>query len=119
MLNLIKIANEINNEVIPGGCSEVIEIVNELLSELNLDVNDTNTELINSLVNDAQAIVLGSVSSTKTSDHYASNKIFQRAVKTLATQLFYDRTLANGTAVGYRMMITQLQAQEEVEGGDA
>ncbi|MFT9004124.1 MAG: head-tail connector protein [Liquorilactobacillus hordei] len=97
----------------------MIEIVNELLSELNLDINDANTILINSLVTDAQIITLSAVNSTKKIEDYADNQIFQRAVKTLATQLFYDRTLANGTATGYRMMVTQLQAQEEIAEDDA
>lgn len=97
----------------------MIEIVNELLSELNLDINDANTILINSLVTDAQIITLSAVNSTKKIEDYADNQIFQRAVKTLATQLFYDRTLANGTATGYRMMVTQLQTQEEIAEDDA
>ena len=97
----------------------MIEIVNELLSELNLDINDANTILINSLVTDAQIITLSAVNSTKKIEDYADNQIFQRAVKTLATQLFYDRTLANGSATGYRMMVTQLQAQEEIAEDDA
>lgn len=97
----------------------MIEIVNELLSELNLDINDANTILINSLVTDAQIITLSAVNSTKKIEDYADNQIFQRAVKTLATQLFYDRTLANGTAAGYRMMVTQLQTQEEIAEDDA
>ncbi|KRM91491.1 MAG: head-tail connector protein [Liquorilactobacillus hordei] len=97
----------------------MIEIVNELLSELNLDINDANTDLINTLVTDAQIITLSAVNSTKKIEDYADNQIFQRAVKTLATQLFYDRTLANGTATGYRMMVTQLQAQEEIAEDDA
>lgn len=79
------------------------------MKELGLDETPDNEALISSLVADAQLITLDSISSTATQDDYKDNNLFNRAVKTLATQLFYDRTLSEGTSLGYQMIVTHLQ----------
>ena len=96
---------------------EIDNIVTSLLNELNLDETDENKALITNLVTDANDLTLSALSQTDTFATYSSNQTYIRAVKTLATQLFYDRTLANGTAKGYRMMVAKLQAQKAL--GDA
>lgn len=94
------------------GVAKIDNIVTSLLTELNLDSTDENIALITNLVNDANDLTLSAISPNDTFALYSGNATYIRAVKTLATQLFYDRTLANGTAKGYRMMIVKLQAQK-------
>lgn len=85
-----------------------------VMAELNIDETPANTALITSLINQAQDIVLHSVDSTKTAEDYADNLIFQRAVITLVTQLYYDRTLSSGLSLGLQMMINHLKGEASV-----
>lgn len=86
-----------------------------VLAELNLDDNDDNRKTITSLIAEAQDIIRHSVDSTKTAEDYANNLIFQRAVKTLVTDLYYDRTLSNGMSLGLKMMINHLKGEVVVD----
>ena len=86
-----------------------------ILAELNLDTTPSNTALITNLISQAQDIIIHSVDSTKTADDYKYNLIFQRAVITLVTQLYYDRTLSSGLSIGLQMMIIHLKGQVVVD----
>lgn len=81
------------------------------MGELNIDLSPANTTMITALVSQAQDIILHSVDSTKTTEDYADNLIFQRAVITLVTQLYYDRTLSSGLSLGLQMMINHLKGE--------
>lgn len=81
---------------------------NELAQELNLD-EDTTT--LTALLTHAQAVVDHAVGGTPSTD----DLLYKRAVYTVATQLYYDRTLTGGLSVGVKMMIEVLQAKY---GGD-
>ena len=89
------------------------------MAELNLDSNDSNTTLITNLINQAQDIIIHSVDSTKTVSDYSSNYIFSRAVVTLVTQLYYDRTLSSGMSLGLRMMINHLKGEVTVSDSNS
>jgi hypothetical protein len=86
------------------------------MTELNIDETPANTALLTSLVGQAQDIIIHSVDSTKTVEDYADNLIFQRAVITLVTQLYYDRTMSGGLSLGLRMMINHLKGEVTVNG---
>lgn len=83
----------------------------DVLTELNLDNTASNLAIITNLIAQASDVVIHAVDSTKTAENYATNPIFQRAVITLVTELYYDRTLSSGTSPGFRMMINQLKGQ--------
>lgn len=85
-----------------------------VLTELNLD--DSEAEVITNLLSQAQDIIIHSVDSTQDPESYQDNLIFKRAVITLVTQLYYDRSLSNGMSIGLRMMINQLKGQVKVNG---
>lgn len=87
-----------------------------VLAELNLDDNDDNRKTITALIAEAQDIIIHSVDSTKQVADYDTNLIFQRAVKTLVTDLYYDRTLSNGMSLGLQMMINHLKGEVVVNG---
>jgi hypothetical protein len=87
------------------------------LNELNLDVTDSNKSLVSELLAQAENIICHSVDSSVDTAKYEENPIFVRCSKTLATQLFYDRTLANGMSDGVLMMINYLKGQVVTSDG--
>lgn len=93
---------------------KIDDLTTSLLTELNLDASDESKTLISNLIKDANDLTLSAIDTTSNFDDFSSNQTYLRAVKTLATQLFYDRTLENGTAQGYRMMVAKLQAQKAI-----
>lgn len=98
------------------------QLVEETMAELNLDDVGNTKQTIKNLVVQSEAIVEHSVNSNVALDTYIKDPMFQRAVITMATQLFYDRTLENGMSLGFQMLVVHLQAQyglEETEDGNA
>ncbi|WP_125702401.1 hypothetical protein [Lacticaseibacillus daqingensis] len=75
----------------------------ELLNELNLDDAELTT---------LQAQIESAIDITKRSAGQVdeTNPTAIKAVKTIATQLYYDRTLSEGLSRGVMMMLTHLQA---------
>lgn len=86
------------------------QMVSDLLGELNLDEAEQAT--ITALVTSATEIVKRSVANLNPADPIAI-----AAVKTLATQMYYDRSLDTGMSKGLLMMLTHLQATPA--GGDS
>lgn len=88
---------------------ETDELILKLRDELNLDdFDETNTLLID-LLTQSEAIVLDSTN-YKNYEQVSDKDIFTRAVFTLATQLYYDRTLSEGLSKGLQMMLNHLVA---------
>lgn len=92
------------------------DMANQLMTELNLDDTESNKSTIAELTKQAWAMVKTAVDSSAKDDDLQADPIFIRAVKAQATALFYDRTLANGTPTGVRMMITHLQGEVGPDG---
>lgn len=86
-----------------------------LMDELNLDATDENIALIGDLISQSEDLIRSSVSYIKPLEDYLKEPIFIRAVKTLATQLYYDRTLSEGLSKGLQMMINHLKGRLENE----
>lgn len=86
----------------------------ELMDELHIDQSPTELTTVTNLINEATEIVNHSVSSSET--HYRTSPIYDLAIKTLATQLYYDRELSMGMSAGLLMMLDQLQGM--VSGSD-
>ena len=89
-----------------------------LMDELHIDQSDVETATIQALIDDAKEIVANSVSSTMRVANMESkySSLFDRAVKTLATQMYYDRELANGTSKGFQMTIDHLTTKVLLDG---
>jgi len=83
--------------------------VDKVLAELNLDGTDEEVTLITDLLAQAEAIVSNSVNHNVALAEFESNAIFQRVVITLATDLYYHRTLPDGLSLGTQMMINHLK----------
>lgn len=83
---------------------DAAKIAADLVAHLNLD--DAELSTVTDLVTRADSIVKHT--------GYAGdddNPDYCNAVTTLATQLYYDRTLSTGLSKGALMMLTALQAQ--------
>lgn len=93
-------------------------LVNEAMAELNLDDVGTTKQTIQSLVVQSIEIVKHSVNSKIDTDKYLQDELFKRAVLTMTTQLFYDRTLESGMSLGFQMLVVHLQAEYGLEGSD-
>lgn len=78
-------------------------LASELLAELNLD--DAELTTLQAQIEASIDIVKRSVGQLDEADPTAI-----KAVKTIATQLYYDRTLSGGLSRGVMMMLTHLQA---------
>lgn len=90
-----------------------------LLAELNLDDVDETRDTINSLMKQAQAVLVSAINSNVDLKVYMNDDLFLGALDALTTQLFYDRTLENNFSLGVQMMLVQLQAKYLNEGGDS
>lgn len=88
---------------------ETDKLMLKLRDELNLDDFDETNTLLTDLLKQSEAIVLDSTN-YKSYEQVSNKDIFTRAVFTLATQLYYDRTLSEGLSKGLQMMLNHLQA---------
>ena len=93
-------------------------LVDEAMSELNLDDVGTTKQTIQSLVAQSIEMVKHSVNSNISTERYLQDQLFQRAVLTMTTQLLYDRTLENGMSLGFQMLVVHLQAEHGLEEAD-
>ncbi|MGV3337670.1 head-tail connector protein [Latilactobacillus curvatus] len=84
----------------------------KLSDELNVDQQSEDVTTINELVSDAELIIQNSVDHTVPLEQYQKSAIFNRAAKTLATQLYYDRELSAGMSNGLQMMINHLKGMK-------
>lgn len=83
----------------------------DLLEELNLDSTAENKTVMAALIQSAQELIIDAVNSNLIASALASNQIYIRAVKALATTLYFDRTLSQGYPLGVQMMITHLKGR--------
>ena len=88
---------------------ETEKLMLKLRAELNLDDFEETNTLLTDLLTQSEAIVLDSTN-YKNYEQVSDKDIFTRAVFTLATQLYYDRTLSEGLSKGLQMMLNHLVA---------
>ncbi|WP_375661141.1 hypothetical protein, partial [Bartonella sp. CL71SXKL] len=69
-----------------------------------------------SLVNQSEAFVQDSVDSKTSLEVFEKDPMFKRTVYTLATQLYYDRTLSAGSSKGLQMMLNHLDGKVTEDG---
>lgn len=86
-------------------------ITQDLLTELNLDDTEENNTVLSGLSEAAAELVEDSVNQNLSASVFAKDPIYLRAVKALATSLFYDRSLSQGVPVGVQIMITHLKGR--------
>lgn len=87
------------------------DTVIDIIDELNLDSGTTSEKVAHDLLNAAEAIIQSSVSAKTPIDEFRKNVLFNRAARSLAISMFYDRELSNGLGKGVQMIINHLKGQ--------
>lgn len=89
----------------------------ELMNELHIDTDDVETKTVQGLIDSAKEIVTHSVTDDLTTEQLEMKypKLFDLATKNLATSMYYDRELTNGTSKGYQMVIIHLSAKVAID----
>lgn len=80
----------------------------QLLEELHIDDTPEEEATICNLISMAKAIVDEAIQDTNNSK-MAQDELYLSAIKTLTTQLYYDRTLSEGKAPAVQLLIAHLQ----------
>lgn len=83
----------------------------ELMDELHIDQSPSEIATVQALINEAQTIVDQATDSTGTDKDYQKSPIYDRAIKTIVQQLYYDRSLTDGFSKGLIMMLDYLEYQ--------
>lgn len=81
----------------------------ELMDELHIDQSPAEIATVKALITEAQTIVDQATDSTGTDKDYQKSPIYDRAIKTLVQQLYYDRSLTDGFSKGLIMMLDYLE----------
>lgn len=89
----------------------------ELMNELHIDTDDVETKTVQSLIDSAKEIVTHSVTDDLTTEQLEAKypKLFDLATKNLATSMYYDRELTNGTSKGFQMVIVHLSTKVAID----
>lgn len=82
----------------------------ELADELHIDESPIELAVLGTLIQDASAIIRGSISPDLTEGFALSvaPEQFNRLVGSVATSLYYDRSLSGGFSHGQMIIIQQL-----------
>jgi hypothetical protein len=94
----------------------------ELMDELHIDVDEVETKTVQGLIDSAKEIVTHSVTDNLTIEQLEAKypTLFDLATKNLATSMYYDRELTDGTSKGFQMVIVHLSTKiaiDEKKGG--
>lgn len=89
----------------------------ELMNELHIDTDDVETKTVQGLIDSAKEIVTHSVTDDLTTEQLETKypKLFDLATKNLATSMYYDRELTNGTSKGFQMVIVHLSTKVAID----
>lgn len=88
-----------------------------LMNELHIDTDDVETKTVQGLIDSAKEIVTHSVTDDLTTEQLEMKytKLFDLATKNLATSMYYDRELTNGTSKGFQMVIVHLSTKVAID----
>lgn len=81
-----------------------------IMSELNLDETDENTNLVYALLMQSEELVRDSLGISDLSV-LQGNPLYERCVISIVTQLYYDRTLSTGLSNGIMLLLIHLKGQ--------
>ncbi|MCE5960674.1 head-tail connector protein [Pediococcus pentosaceus] len=83
------------------------------MDELHIDVDEVETKTVQGLIDSAKEIVTHSVTDDLTTEQLEAKypALFDLATKSLATSMYYDRELTDGTSKGFQMVIVHLSTK--------
>lgn len=86
-----------------------------VLNELNLDDTPENETLMTNLLSQSSAVIMGALPNNVDQAMLNGDPLYERAIITLATQFYYDRTLERGMSLGLKMLINHLVGKYNVQ----
>lgn len=90
--------------------------VQEMMNQLCLDDDPSTKQLITTFVNQAEVLICDAIDSQLKPEMMRGNPIYELAVSTLVTELYYERTLPNGEfSNGLRSLINHLKGRDYIE----
>lgn len=94
------------------------DFVNSMLTYLHLDDDTETMQELTAMVEGSIATIINGINQSLTYDDLKSDNQFIMALRTLVTQTYYDRELANGYSFGFLSYIAPLQAKYSEVGND-
>ncbi|CAK1233619.1 hypothetical protein R53140_OCIKHKEL_00719 [Fructobacillus fructosus] len=90
-----------------------IVTMEELATELNVDLTTEEMSTITSLIESAKALIKSAIKLNVTDEQLLkiNGELYNRLIKTLATSLYYDRELTSGYSKGTMIMLTNLRSE--------
>lgn len=83
----------------------------KLMLELHIDDDPDELETVTQLIADSNELIKSSVNYNMSDSELSESLLFNRAVKSLATSMYYDRDLSNGMPKAVSIMVTHLQSR--------
>lgn len=90
---------------------ELSDFISSMLTYLHLDDDEETHSELTAVVNGSIQSLINSVNSSMSYDDFKNDELFIMALRTLVTQTYYDRELAQGYSYGYLSYLVQLQAK--------
>lgn len=94
------------------------DFINSMLTYLHLDDDPETMQELTAIVEGSIATIINGINQSLTYDDLKSDNQFIMALRTLVTQIYYDRELANGYSFGFLSYVAPLQAKYSGVGND-
>ena len=94
------------------------EFINSMLTYLHLDDDPETLQELTAIVEGSISTIINGINHSLTYDDLKSDNQFIMALRTLVTQTYYDRELANGYSFGFLSYVAPLQAKYSEVGND-
>lgn len=94
------------------------ELITDMLTYLHLDDDEETLKELTAIVDGCIATIINGINSKLTYDDLKEDNQFIMALRTLVTQTYYDRELANGYSFGFLSFVAPLQAKYSEVGND-
>lgn len=94
------------------------EFINSMLTYLHLDDDTETRQELADIVDGSIATIINGINSNLTYNDLKADNQFVMALRTLVSQTFYDRELADGYSFGFLSYVAPLQAKYSEVGND-
>lgn len=94
------------------------EFINSMLTYLHLDDDTETRQELTDIVDGSTATIINGINSNLTYNDLKADNQFIMALRTLVTQTYYDRELADGYSFGFLSYVAPLQAKYCGGGND-
>lgn len=94
------------------------DFIKSMLTYLHLDDDPETLQELTAIVDGSVATIINGINHSLTYDDLKADNQFIMALRTLVSQTYYDRELANGYSFGFLSYVAPLQAKYSEVGND-